>query len=104
MLSARRYTEKIKLYGAATITDKFGAIKKDAPFLIGERWAKVIPQSSQRKMYYFDTTDIESYEIEVRYAAQMPKVIEWKGQILQVDSVIDWENRHRILNIVAVKR
>lgn len=104
-MRARRYTERVTLYDVQTRVDDFGAIKRDVPVLIGERWAKVVELGTNRKMYYFNTTEIESFEIELRYSnAIRPKQIRWNGTTLQVDGVENVDNNNRVMKIIATRR
>lgn len=104
MLAARAYKERITLYRSAMRTDEFGALKPDTPELYANRYAQVLPLGENRKMYYFNTTSVESYEITCRFLGEKPRWVKWKDQMMVVESAEDVGNNHKIMRIVVSKR
>ena len=115
-IAPRAYRDTVTLHFLVSSTDDFG-MQSLTPLTTGSgsgsgsgtpvtvtRPASVQMLSSYAKQNYYQTADIEAYEIRMRYYPDKFQQITWNGKTLGVDSIEDVGNRQRELRILASRR
>lgn len=112
----RAFREKVTLIRRVSATDEYGMQSLTLPVegsgsgagrdvsVIGVFPASVQMLSGYAKTNYYQTAEIEAYEIYMRYVDEKFERIVWNGIILSVDSREDVGMRRRTLRILASRR
>lgn len=74
------------------------------PDLVAVVPASVAMLSGYAKTNYYQTAEIEAYEVWMRYIPDKFECILWGDKVMSVDSVEDVGTRHRTLRILASVR
>lgn len=114
-IAPRAYRDTVTLHFLVSSTDDYG-VQSLTPLVAPgsgsgsgtpvtvERPASVVMLSSYAKMTYYQTADIEAYEVRMRYYPDKFQQLTWNGKELGVDSIEDVGNRQRELRILASRR
>lgn len=116
-IAPRAYRDTVTLHFLVSSTDDYG-VQSLVPLVAPGsgsgsgsgtpvtvvRPASVVMLSSYAKMNYYQTADIEAYEVRMRYYPDKFQAITWNGKELGVDSIEDVGNRQRELRILASRR
>lgn len=114
----RAFRENVTLIRRVSATDEFGMQSLTLPVVgsgsgsgagrdvsvIGVFPASVQMLSGYAKTNYYQTAEIEAYEIYMRYVDEKFERIIWNGIILNVDSREDVGMRRRTLRVLASRR
>jgi len=114
-IAPRAYRDTITLHFLVSATDAYGMQSLTPLTASGSgsgsgtpvtvtRPASVQMMSSYAKQNYYQTADIEAYEIRMRYYPDKFQQITWNGKTLGVDSIEDVGNRQRELRVLASRR
>ena len=115
-IGARAYRETVTLVRRVSSTDEYGMQSLTLPVgsgsgsgsgdasVVGVFPASVAMLSGYAKTNYYQTAEIEAYEIRMRYIPDKFERIIWKGITLSVDSREDVWTRQRELKILASRR
>lgn len=114
----RAFRENVTLIRRVSATDEYGMQSLTLPVVgsgsgsgagrdvsvIGVFPASVQMLSGYAKTNYYQTAEIEAYEIYMRYVDEKFERIIWNGIILNVDSREDVGMRRRTLRVLASRR
>lgn len=115
-IGARAYRENVTLIRRVSATDEYGMQSLTLPHgsgsgsgsgdlsVIGTFPASVTMLSGYAKTNYYQTAEIEAYEVRMRYIPDKFERILWSDAVLSVDSVEDVGGLHRELRVLASRR
>ena len=117
-IGVRAYRESVTLIRQISATDEYGMQSLTLPTgsgsgsgsgsgdasVVGVFPASVAMLSAIAKTNYYQTAEIEAYEIWMRYIPDKFERILWNGKTMSVDSVEDVGTRQRTLRILASVR
>jgi hypothetical protein len=115
-IGARAYRESVTLIRQVSATDEYGMQSLTLPkgsgsgsgsgdaSVIGTFPASVAMLSGYAKTNYYQTAEIEAYEVRMRYVADKFERIIWNGRVLTVTSCEDVGQRQRELKIICSNR
>jgi hypothetical protein len=103
-LRPRALRETVTLIQRESATDEYGMQSLSAGSTFAVVPASVQMLSGYAKVNYYQTAEIEAYEVWLRYTAEPFNLIVWNGIELSVDSREDEGQRGRWLRVLASRR
>ena len=115
-ISVRAYRESVTLIRQISATDEYGMQSLTLPTgsgsgsgsgdasVVGVFPASVAMMSGYAKMNYYQSAEIEAYEVRMRWIPDKFERILWNGKVLTVDMREDVGDRQRELKIHCSNR
>lgn len=103
-IGARAYRETVTIIRQDSATDEFGVQALSSPDATIVVPASVQMLSAYMKTSYYQTAEIEAYEVRMRFIPCKISRLVWNGVTLTADSVEDVGMRGRELKILASRR
>lgn len=100
----RGLSETVTLVRRYSVTDDHGMQAFTSGEAVCEVPAQVTMLSGYAKMQFYESLEIEAYDVVIRYVCNKFEEILWNGSRLIVDSVEDEGMRHRWLRIRCSRR
>lgn len=99
--SLRETVTLVRRYGG---TDEYGMQALTDGDAVAEVPASVEMVSGYVKEHYYQSAEVEAYEVVIRYVCLKFEAVVWNGKTLAVDSVEDEGMRHRWLRVLCSRR
>ena len=99
-----RYTKRIKLEKPIQIKNSYNELEETWQ-TVGERWANVIPMRSRELLAAGQVNEQINHRVEIRYIKDLDSTwrIVYRDKVLNIDSVINVEDRNRYLELVCIE-
>lgn len=106
-MKAGRLRHHIQIQAKAITRDAGGGAAELWKTIVnGARWAEVVPISSSERFEGYQLQELVTHKIRTRYLAGVTtghRVV-YGSRLFDVQSVIDWNERHRELALLCVER
>lgn len=100
----RGLRETVTLVRRYSGTDDYGMQALTSAEVVAEVPASVEMLSGYAKEHYYQTAEIEAYEVQMRYTCAKFTEVVWRGVTLEVDSIEDEGMRGRWLRVRCSRR
>lgn len=103
-IGARAYREEVTIITQTSVTDEYGMQSLTTGVETITVPASVEMLSGYAKTNFYQTAEIEAYEVRMRFVPYKFEQLTWRGETLSVDSVEDVGMRGRELRVLASRR